>query len=233
MKKYFVFLKRIVVVFALFLSLIGCGFSTSNSSLQSQSQNDLSQSEKSYILDNKEISVRDHSVQGGDAGRHHSKVLSASDKESDSESDSGRDLSEGVSDADEDSAATSKEAFGNASSIKEEGIYTSKEDVARYIQTYNKLPSNFITKKEARNLGWSGGSLDEYAKNKCIGGDRFGNYEGLLPKKKGRIYYECDIDTLNAAKRGSKRIIFSNDGLIYYTSDHYKTFEEITNGKFD
>ncbi len=117
MKKYFVFVKRIVVVFALFLSLIGCSFSASNSPLPSQSQNDLSQSEKSYISDNKEISVRDNSVQGGDASRHHSKVLSASDKES----DSGRDLSEGVSDADEDSSATSKEAL-----VLVAGIFYSK-----------------------------------------------------------------------------------------------------------
>ena len=56
-------------------------------------------------------------------------------------------------------------------------------------------------------------------------GDYFGNYEGLLPEKKGRKYTECDIDTLGAKSRGAKRIIFSNDGLIYYTDDHYESFE--------
>ena len=81
-----------------------------------------------------------------------------------------------------------------------------------------------MTKKEAQSLGWSGGSLEKYAPGMVIGGDRFGNYEGLLPKKSGRTYYECDIDTYNA-KRGAKRIIFSNDGLIYYTEDHYESFE--------
>lgn len=103
------------------------------------------------------------------------------------------------------------------------GSYTSKEDVALYIHLYGCLPENFITKKEARALGWEGGGLDDYAYGKCIGGDRFGNYEGLLPE--GREYTECDIDTLHADKRGAKRIVFSDDGLIYYTDDHYETFE--------
>lgn len=109
--------------------------------------------------------------------------------------------------------------------LAEDGSYTSKEDVALYIHLYGHLPENFITKKEARSLGWEGGSLEPYAPGKCIGGDYFGNYEGLLPEKKGRKYTECDIDTLGARSRGAKRIIFSNDGLIYYTDDHYESFE--------
>ncbi|MDD6084114.1 MAG: ribonuclease domain-containing protein [Oscillospiraceae bacterium] len=109
--------------------------------------------------------------------------------------------------------------------IDENGAYTTKQEVAFYIYTYGHLPSNFITKKEAESLGWSGGSLEPYAPGKCIGGNRFGNYEGILPEKEGRQYTECDIDTLGAEKRGAKRIVFSNDGLIYYTEDHYETFE--------
>lgn len=109
--------------------------------------------------------------------------------------------------------------------IEEDGTYTTKEDVARYIHTYGHLPENFITKKQAQALGWEGGSLELYAPGKCIGGSRFGNYEGTLPEKDGRTYTECDIDTLGASKRGAKRIVFSNDGLIYYTEDHYETFE--------
>ena len=109
--------------------------------------------------------------------------------------------------------------------IEEAGTYTIKEDVARYIHTYGHLPENFITKKQAQALGWEGGSLEPYAPGKCIGGSRFGNYEDILPEKDGRTYTECDIDTLGAEKRGGKRIVFSNDGLIYYTEDHYETFE--------
>jgi len=108
--------------------------------------------------------------------------------------------------------------------IDEDGVYTSKEDVALYLYVYGHLPGNFITKKQAQKLGWPGGSLEKYAPGKCIGGDWFGNYQGLLPTAKGREYHECDIDTLGASRRGAKRIIYSNDGLIYYTDDHYESF---------
>ena len=108
--------------------------------------------------------------------------------------------------------------------IDEDGSYTTKEDVALYIHTYGKLPSNFITKKEAEKLGWDGGSLEPYAPGKCIGGNYFGNYEGLLPDGN---YKECDIDTLGKKKRGAKRIIYSDDGRIYYTDDHYESFTQL------
>lgn len=106
--------------------------------------------------------------------------------------------------------------------IDEAGSYTRAEDVALYLHTYGHLPQNFITKEEARALGWPGGGLEDYAPGKCIGGDYFGNYEGLLPA--GHSYRECDIDTLGASARGAKRIIYSDDGLIYYTEDHYESF---------
>lgn len=102
--------------------------------------------------------------------------------------------------------------------------YDSKDEVALYIKLYGELPPNYITKDEAKALGWEGGSLEPYAPGCSIGGDRFGNYEGLLPKAKGRVYYECDIDTIGKSSRGAKRIVFSNDGLIYYTGDHYESF---------
>ena len=103
------------------------------------------------------------------------------------------------------------------------GSYTTKEDVALYLHLYGELPDNFITKSEARKLGWEGGGLDDYAYGKCIGGDRFGNNEKLLPED--RQYFECDINTLHKTKRGAERLVFSEDGLIYYTADHYESFE--------
>lgn len=109
--------------------------------------------------------------------------------------------------------------------IDKDGHYFDKENVALYIYTYGELPSNFITKDEARKLGWEGGNVEGYAPGCAIGGDKFGNYEELLPKAKGRVYYECDIDTDGYHSRGSRRIVFSNDGLIYYTHDHYESFE--------
>ena len=110
--------------------------------------------------------------------------------------------------------------------LDEDGSYTSKEEVAAYIHQYGRLPSNFITKKEAKKLGWvnTEGNLAEVAPGKSIGGDYFGNYEGMLPEKDGRDYYECDINT-DGNYRGAERIVFSNDGLIYYTPDHYDSFE--------
>lgn len=106
-----------------------------------------------------------------------------------------------------------------------DGSYTTKEDVALYLYTYGELPPNFITKSEARDLGWEGGSLEPYAPGMCIGGDYFGNFEGILPEADGREYTECDINTMGAESRGPERIVFSNDGLIYYTPDHYESFE--------
>ena len=114
--------------------------------------------------------------------------------------------------------------FEEEAYIPEDGSYTTAEDIALYIYTYGHLPNNFMTKKEAQSLGWPGGSLEPYAPGMCIGGDYFGNMEGLLPTKKGRNYHECDVNTLGARSRGAERIIYSNDGLIYYTNDHYESF---------
>ena len=116
-------------------------------------------------------------------------------------------------------------------SVTEDGVYDSKEAVALYIHSFGHLPSNYMTKKEAEQLGWPGGALEPYASGKCIGGNRFGNYEGLLPAAEGRTWTECDIDTLGAKSRGAKRIVFSNDGLIYYTEDHYEHFELLYGGE--
>lgn len=130
----------------------------------------------------------------------------------------------GDEEADETAAQEVREAAPDTEepAIDFNGTYTSKEDVALYLYTYEELPSNFITKKEARELGWNGGSLEPYAPGMCIGGDRFGNYEEVLPDGS---YHECDIDTLGAQKRGAKRLVYSEDGRIYYTEDHYETFE--------
>ena len=117
-----------------------------------------------------------------------------------------------------------EDTTGLAPAIDEEGFYYSAEDVALYLYTYGRLPENFITKSEARKLGWEGGNVEKYAPDCAIGGDKFGNREELLPVASGRQYYECDIDTHGENSRGAKRIVFSNDGLIYYTYDHYESF---------
>lgn len=113
---------------------------------------------------------------------------------------------------------------GTSNTINEYGWYYSAEDVMEYINTYGELPDNYITKEEAQTMGWEGGSIEEYLPGFAIGGDCFANREGYLPDETGRIWYECDIDTLDADSRGAKRLVYSNDGLIYYTEDHYETF---------
>ena len=112
--------------------------------------------------------------------------------------------------------------------LDENGRYTTPEDVALYIHTYGKLPCNFITKNEAKKLGWvsNQGNLWDVTDQMSIGGDRFGNYEGLLPDAEGRTWTECDVN-YEGGYRGSERIIFSNDGLIYYTNDHYESFTQL------
>ena len=116
----------------------------------------------------------------------------------------------------------------SASGVAEDGTYTSKDEVALYIHTYGHLPSNFISKTKAKKAGWVffEGNLDEVCPGKSIGGSTFYNDDGLLPEADGRTWKECDIN-YTGGFRGSERIVFSNDGLIYYTNDHYQTFEQL------
>ena len=112
-----------------------------------------------------------------------------------------------------------------ASTLDPNGSYDSKTKVALFIVTYGRLPNNYITKRQAESLGWDGGSVERYAPGKCIGGDRFYNNEGLLPA--GYTYYECDIGTLGASSRGAQRLVYTKTGIVYYTSNHYKSFTRL------
>ncbi len=108
--------------------------------------------------------------------------------------------------------------------VDEDGEYTSKDELALYIHLYGHLPANYITKAEAEAAGWTGGAVGKVLPGKSIGGDRFYNREGLLPKALGRVWTECDVGERRST-RGAERIVFSNDGLIYYSPDHYDSFE--------
>ena len=126
------------------------------------------------------------------------------------------------------SAAPPPSAPPAAAAVQRDGEYTGRDDVAAYVRRFGgALPRNFITKAQARALGWQGGPLEPFAPGKSIGGDRFGNYERRLPPPRTGFYKECDIDT-RGRPRGVKRLVFTQDGRrIYYTQDHYETFEEI------
>ena len=125
------------------------------------------------------------------------------------------------------SSAVSQTGSANVS-IEEGQSYSTKDEVAAYIHEFSKLPPNYITKEEAQTLGWdsSQGNLWEVTDKKSIGGDRFSNREGSLPKAYGRQYYECDIN-YNGGYRGAERLVYSDDGLVFYTSDHYETFSRL------
>ncbi|MBI6874914.1 ribonuclease domain-containing protein [Clostridium aciditolerans] len=115
--------------------------------------------------------------------------------------------------------------------VKNKKIINDFQGVADYIHKNGRLPDNFITKEQAAKLGWTPGKdLDQVAPGKSIGGDIFTNAEKSLPDAPKRVWRECDIN-YNGGKRGADRILYSNDGLIYSTSDHYKTFKLLYNGK--
>lgn len=105
---------------------------------------------------------------------------------------------------------------------------TAPQDIADYIFAHGTLPDNFLTKNEARQLGWDSSKnyVSNVAPGYSIGGDKFGNYEGLLPDASGRKWYEADAN-YTAGPRGAERILYSSDGLVYYTNDHYQTFTEM------
>lgn len=116
--------------------------------------------------------------------------------------------------------------------VEKDGKYSKPEEVAEYIHKYQKLPANYLTKKEAIALGWESnkGNLWKVTDRMSIGGDVFGNREGKLPRASGRKWYECDVNYYGGF-RGGERLIYSNDKLIYYTKDHYQTFVEFSFGK--
>lgn len=207
---------QIIVTALLFvmLTLFGCGKSEISENAISSAASVAEKSEA--VRENDTVSEKSEIVVAETASDNYesSAVAETLSDNSDSSVEAETTDSYDVVSADEDSSKAL---------IDEYGIYDSKDEVALYIVTYDKLPSNYITKKEAKKLGWSGGYLESYAPGKCIGGDYFGNYEGNLPED--TKYHECDIDTLGKKSRGAKRIVYSDDGYIYYTEDHYETFE--------
>jgi ribonuclease T1 len=90
-----------------------------------------------------------------------------------------------------------------------------------------RLPARFITKNDAERAGWRpGDDLCRSAPGRAIGGDNFGNREGRLPRAAGRRWFEADLD-FNCGRRGARRLLFSSDGLIFVTLDHYETFRPV------
>ena len=214
--------KAIVPVVALILVLLGYGGA-------STPENDYNSTGSQTVATMEETTEETDTRAKGESQTETGESETYGESESDSETDESAQPDENNSgetaeESEESTEESTEESVEESAVIDKDGVYTTAEDVALYIYTYGELPGNFMTKKQAQKLGWSGGGLEDYAPGMCIGGDYFGNYEGLLPEADGREYTECDIDTLGAKSRGAKRIVFSNDGLIYYTEDHYESF---------
>ncbi len=117
-----------------------------------------------------------------------------------------------------------------ASELEAQAVALGIRDVPAFVETVRsvcssgRLPERYLTKAEARALGWRpGGDLCRLAPGRMLGGDRFYNRERLLPDRPGRIWWTADIDA-RCGERGPRRLVFSNDGLVYVTLDHYRSF---------
>ena len=100
--------------------------------------------------------------------------------------------------------------------------------IADYLFEHGELPDTFLRKRDAQALGWNSAYnyVSDVAPGRSIGGDYFSNYEQKLPVVQGRKYYEADC-FYQGGKRNAYRIIYSNDGHVWYTGDHYNTFTEL------
>ena len=235
-------LRRLLVLLPVLFLLVGCAAQGSGAESRAESQ-----SEQTALATEAE-STQKESAESSSAK---SKKKQKKKKKSKGSQKSGKRQSDGAASAEskagtsealsstaaEETRAAKKNASATrgaergseaGSGIREDGSYTSRDEVALYLHTYGKLPKNFISKKDAEEQGFRFGEGDfgEAFPGMSVGGSRFGNYEGQLPEKSGRRYYECDID-YQGGRRNAKRIVYSNDGLIFYTDDHYKSFTQL------
>lgn len=102
---------------------------------------------------------------------------------------------------------------------------TNEVKVINYVKSNHELPDFYMTKSEARKQGWvpSEGNLCDVLPGKAIGGDKFSNREKTLPS--GKQYFEADVN-YNCGNRNADRIVFTKDGEVYVTKNHYKSFEK-------
>lgn len=124
-------------------------------------------------------------------------------------------------------AATPRQQTSGTTAIAGIEELTNQEVVINYLKKHGRLPDYYLTKSKARKGGWvaAKNNLCNVLPGKAIGGDVFSNFERRLPVKKGRKYYEADIN-YNCGKRTAERLVYSNDGLIYISPDHYQSFQK-------
>lgn len=170
-------------------------------------------------------------VDGDDVDSSSSSVAESSSSEKKSSSSVAKSSSsekKSSSSVAESSSATEKSIY---EAVEESGLYTTKDSVAAYLCKFDKLPGNYVGKNEGKKLYESktGNTFDKWNFNPwttigvMIGGDIFGNNEGLLPEGS---YHEADVDYFDES-RGNKRLVYASDCVIYYTSSHYKSFTQL------
>ena len=239
-------LKRLLVLLPVLFLLVGCVAQGSGAESRAESQSESSAlateaesgrhgtSESSAAKSKKKQKKSKKSKKSQKSDKRQSEGTAPTEYDTLSETKTGETIAstavEETRAAKESASATraSERGTESGSGITEDGTYTSRDEVALYLHSYGKLPKNFISKKEAEEQGFRFGEGDfgEAFPGMSVGGSRFGNYEGQLPEKSGRRYYECDID-YQGGRRNAKRLVYSNDGLIFYTDDHYKSFTQL------
>ena len=204
----------------LMLFMTACGSSqgiTAGTTQESEASAQIYESEVQEV--ESELQANDSEISGEDVEEDKTETQNEPDAQGEAEPEIQEETSD-TEDFQKDTANDNIPTYGNN--------YYDVANVVLYLEVYNELPPNYITKSEAQALGWEGGSIEKYKEGAAIGGDTFGNREGLLPAADGRKYTECDIDTHGYSSRGSRRLVFSNDGLYFYTSNHYESFSEVT-----
>lgn len=191
--------KKILAFLLALLMIVFAGCSSNNSSKVEQLEEEIKNIDKKIVnLEDKLDKLERDAVQKID--------------------EENKTINDNLSDKGEDSKSKDNEA-----KISKDQWYYELEDVVEYIHLYGQLPTNYISKDEAKKIGWDVDNTSGYV----IGGDIFSDREGSLPKAKGRKYFEADIEAGYGKNRGPLRLVFSNDGLIFYTEDHYNSFEQI------
>jgi hypothetical protein len=114
-------------------------------------------------------------------------------------------------------------AFAQRAGLRDVGPFV---ETVHSLRADRRLPPRYVTKSQARGHGWHGGGLCAIWPGHVIGGDVMRNFGGKLPDASGRSYYEADLDG-DCHSRGPKRLVFSNDGLIFVTTDHYNSFTPV------
>lgn len=135
-------------------------------------------------------------------------------------------LNEGKTDTGNSSSVSQTAAqSGQVPAAEDIDALTEAGSVISYVKAQKELPDFYLTKNEARASGWipSEGNLCKVLPGKAIGGDRFGNREKLLPQ--GKQYFEADVN-YSCGNRNSHRIVYTQSGEIWLTTDHYKTFKK-------